>query len=77
METGIKQQFRKFFYNNPNQFVAGKQREEPKMRLPEQPPVQEQPDKNPIPIRTEPGIDEPEKDDPTHIDEEIPIFNNY
>jgi hypothetical protein len=81
MDTNQKQLFRQRSENGSNQLFAEKQmeapQEEPSTPIPGEPTVPESPDENPIPNRPEPGIDEPEKDVPTRIDDEPPIFNNY
>jgi len=50
---------------------------DPNQPIPGKPNAPARPDKNPGTASPEPGLDEPEKDDPTRIDEEPPIFNNY
>ena len=81
MDTNQKHLFRQQFENKTNQYFAEEQidvlQKEPDTAIPDEPTVPEQPDENPIPRSPEPGIDEPEKDDPTRIDEEPPIFNYY
>jgi hypothetical protein len=81
MDTTQKHQFRQQSDNEFNQSFAGKQmedpQEEPETPIPDEPTLPATPDENPNPTSPEPGIDEPEKDDPTRIDDEPPIFNNY
>jgi hypothetical protein len=76
MDANQKNQFSQQSDYESNQLIAGQEiedlQEEPGNPIPDEPTVPEQPDENP-----EPGIDEPEKDDPTRIDDEPPIFNNY
>jgi hypothetical protein len=65
-----------------NQPSSGKEREDPHKKpgisLPNNPPknIPEEPDTDNDPTRPEPGVNEPEKNDPTRIDEPFPIFNN-
>lgn len=81
MDTKQKQLFRQQSDNESILIFAGKQiedpQEEPGTPIPDEPTAPEQPDENPVPNSPEPGVNEPEKDDPTRIDEEPPIFNNY
>jgi len=63
-----------------NLSLAGNEREDPQTNpdypFPTKPAIPAEPDKNPDPPSPEPGIKEPEKDDPTRIDDPPPIFNN-
>jgi hypothetical protein len=81
MNTNQKYQFRQLSENRTSLFSAENQGENPQKRpgipIPNEPTIPEQPDENPNPNSPEPGINKPEKDDPTRIDEEPPIFNNY
>jgi len=81
METNQKYQFRQQSDNESNQRFTGKQidvlQEVPGNSIPYEITVAEPPVENPIPTTPEPGVNEPEKDDPTRIDEEPPIFNYY
>lgn len=81
MDTNRKNQFNQQSDYESNQHLAGQEiedpQEEPITPNPDEPTVPEQPDENPVPNSPEPGTDEPEKDDPTRIDEEPPIFNYY
>jgi len=76
MNTNQKHQFGQLSENKANQPSSRKQgenqKEEPVIPVPDEPTTPEPPEENP-----EPGLNEPEKDDPTRIDEEPPIFNNY
>ena len=80
MDTNQKHLFRQQSDNETNQFFARKQIEDsqnkPDTLIPDEPTVPEQPDENPNTTSPEPGLDEPEKDDPTRIDEPPEIFNN-
>lgn len=81
MDTNQKYLFCQKSGNELNQPFSGRLIEDPQKEtvnpIPNEPTVPEQPDENPNPNSPEPGIDEPEKDDPTRIDEQPPIFNNY
>jgi len=66
--------------SNSDQPLTGKKRENPTKRpriprpdKPATPP--EKPVQDPEPIRPVPGVSEPEKNDPTRIDDPPPIFN--
>ena len=76
MDMNQKHQFKKQFDNETNHPSTKKKSEDPQKEpvipLPDEPTIPEPPEENP-----EPGLNEPEKDDPTRIDEEPPIFNNY
>ncbi len=65
--------------NETNRFIARNQikdlLEEPRTPIPDESFVPEHPDENPNPTGPEPGIDEPEINDPTRIDEPPEIFN--
>jgi hypothetical protein len=66
--------------NKLNQPSAGKERKNPKMRSVHPFPYNPQkdhsvkPDDCNNPINTQPGVDEPKKNDPTHTDEPPSIF---
>jgi hypothetical protein len=76
MNTNQKYQFRQQSENESNQPLAGKQSEDPQKGpgkpIPDDPTIPEPPDENPDHNSQEPGIN-----DPTRIDEEQPIFNDY
>lgn len=59
---------------------VGNEREDPQTNpdhpFPTIPSIPPEPDENPALPCPEPGIEEPEKDDPTRIEEQPPIFNN-
>ena len=59
---------------------VGNEREDPQtnpdLPFPAKPSIPAEPDENPDPPNPEPGIEEPEKDDPTRIDEP-PQISNY
>lgn len=47
----------------------------PRIPVPDSPVNPVKPDENPYPTRPEPGINEPDKNDPTRIDEPPAIIN--
>jgi len=66
--------------NKTTEPSAGSKRENPQKKpwipLPKEPITPAKPDEEPNPNRPEPGVNEPEKNDPTHTEEPPPIFNN-
>lgn len=63
-----------------NQPSVGKEGENPQINpehpFPNVPITPAKPDEDPNPTRPEPDVNEPEKNDPTHIEEPPPIFNS-
>ena len=71
--------------NNQSDIVANlssveNEREDPKPNpdqpFPTKPSIPAEPNEDPDPPNPEPGIEEPEKTDPTRIEEQPPIFNS-